>query len=158
MKNDFLKRKILFLLRNLDCFDSKHIYHPPNERNPAGSGWFFEKSCDVKFKKKLYGIRLCQINLKSPVQLFIARIEGREGGQNNYHLSFSSIHFDEYGILFVSPSCKRFRNKTLKIEPKTIGCYPAKVSRSKSKFLVGRIDGKLFPRLFALIDAKFDAL
>lgn len=157
MKKSF-RSQILSLLRKLQCTDSDLIYHPPNERNPTGAGWFFEKSCEVKFKRKIYGIRFCQVTSKSPIQIFVARIEGQEGRQNNYHVSFSSNHFDGYGILFVRPSYTRCHNKRLNREPKAIGCYPAKVSGSKNKFLVGGIDSELFPRLFAIIDAKFETL
>jgi hypothetical protein len=152
------RRQILDLLQKLQCADSDLIYHPPNERNPAGTGWFYEKSCEVKSNRKTYGIRLCQIISSSPMQIFIARIEGREGRQNNYHISFSSKHFDEYGLIHASPSFKRCQIKNLIREPRSIDGYPAKVSGRRNKFLVGRLDEKLFPRLFAIVDAKFESL
>lgn len=150
--------KLKAQLKKLNAVTGDHKYHPENERNPDGYGWAINESFDLVYKRKEYGIRLCQVTDQQPLQVFVARTEDGEGQGNNYHVSFSSDHFDDYGILHIKPSLIRCRNAQAGIFPKRIGNYPAHVCGTKSRFLIGRIDDDLFPRVFAVVDAKFDLL
>jgi hypothetical protein len=134
------------------------IYHDPNERNPSGHGWILDECLEVQHRSATYGIRLCQVHATAPVQVFVARIEDGEGTSNNYHVSFSSEHLDEYGLVAVTPSLKRCVNGTLNREPKRLGNYPAKVAGMASRYVIGQVDGKFLSRLFSIVDAKFDSL
>lgn len=94
-------------LKRLGTMSSSHKYHGPDEQNPSGQGWTIDQSFEIRFKRRTYGVRLCQVSSSRPLQVFVARIEESEGTQNNYHVSFSSGHSDEYGILHVEPSLIR---------------------------------------------------
>lgn len=158
MNTTTIKRNLLKEIKRLPWSHAEHRYHSPNERNPEGTGWSFEESVTVTFKRIKYGIRLCQITPKNPMEVFIARIENGEGGGNNYHVSFTSNHFDEYGMLVVSPSLKRCGNKMFAKEPQPIGNYPARVPCKAARFVAGKLDRNLLPRLFAIADAKLESL
>lgn len=146
------------LLCSIGATPATLIYHDPQERNPHGSNWHYEASRHVSHKRKLYGVRLCQVSTNSPIQVFVARIENKEGTGNNFHVSFSDNHIDEYGIFYVEPSLKRCRNRQLASEPKRISDYPVRVFGSKARFKVGMLDPDFFPRLFSIVDAKYDSL
>lgn len=146
------------LLRLFGAEPARLKYHDPQERNPDGKGWYFEQSFKLQYTRKTYGVRIFQVLKSSAGQVFVARIEGNEGAGNNFHASFSSEHKDEYGIVYVEPSLKRCRGGQLTCEPKKISDYPARVCSSKALFKVGMLDPDFFPRLFAIVDAKYDSL
>ncbi len=151
-------RRVEALLRALGATSAPLKYHDPKNRNPEGRGWHFESSVSLRYGSKTYGVRVCQVSSASSVQVFVARIAGKEGRSNNFHASFSSRHADSYGIFNVEPSLKRCRGRRLSREPRQISGYPARVCGSKSSFKVGMLDPNFFPRLFAIVDAKYDSL
>ncbi len=151
-------RDIESLLRLLGASPATLKYHDPQSRNPRGRGWHFEQSVHVHHDSKTYGVRIFQVASSLAVQVFVARVAGKEGTGNNFHVSFSSDHRDEYGLVFVEPSLKRCTSRRLSREPQPISDYPARVSGSKALFKVGALDPDFFPRLFAIVDAKYDSL
>lgn len=152
------RRDIEALLRLGGATPATLKYHDPQSRNPRGRGWHFEQAVHVQHDGKTYGVRICQVSGSSPVQVFVARVAGKEGTGNNFHVSFSSEHRDEYGLVFVEPSLKRCRGGQLSREPQPISGYPARVCGSKALFKVGALDPDFFPRIFSIADAKYDSL
>jgi hypothetical protein len=150
-------RQLLRLLQPYSPIAAALKYHGPDERNPSGSGWAIERSLIVTYRRRRYGIRFCQVQATDPEQVFVARLQDGEGDSNNFHLSFSSAHADSYGIFFASPSLKRCKGRRLVHEPVAIGNYPAKVA-GLNRQILGKLDADFFPRVFSVVDAKFDRL
>ena len=107
----------------------------------------------VQFEGEAYFVRINYDSIASFFDVFIGHTRSRSSSDTNPDITFSDTHFGEYFILTVAPKLKRCGGR-LSIEPKPIGNFPARVTGTHHKFVVGFPDAQLFPRLFRLCNAK----
>lgn len=103
----------------------------------------------VPFEGEDYYVRLNEYKEPEKFEILL----GTTPSESNHDITITEAHFDSHSLLEVKPSLKRCGG-SLTVEPKSIGSFPARVTNTKNRFIVGFPDAALFPSLFRLCRAK----
>lgn len=147
-----LFRTLRSLLRDMKSVPTAVGYHsnPNNERSFLGP---LQESLRIQFEGEDYFARLNTTRSMTEFEILLGHSRGRKVSGNNPDVSFTERHFDPHFLLVVTPSLKRCGGM-LSVEPGPIGNFPARVTTTHNRFVIGPPNAALFPCLFKLCLAK----
>ena len=130
--------------------------HVGYHSNPDNKRAFFgnrHEGFRVRFEGEEYFVILNATTDMEQFEILLGHSRGRTSSGNTADVSFTEQHFDSHSLLVVAPRLGR-GGGILSTEPKAIGDFPARVTGTKNRFVIGAPDAALFPRLFRLCCAK----
>jgi len=128
-------------------------YHSNPGSKRAFVGNRHDEGFRVSFEGSEYFVLLNTTTDMEQFEVFLGHSRGRRSSSNTADISFTEQHFGSHSFLIVAPRLGR-AGGALSTDPKAIGDFPAQISGTRNRFIVGSPDAALFPRLFRLCRAK----